>query len=70
MKVLNSRGRVLLEVTGAYVGPHGVTTYMYRGDGCGGCVTRDQLEQTIHFIKLDQPSAKVSGQLPEPKEGK
>ena len=71
MKLINSRGRVLLEVTGAHAqgmdarGLYGVT-YIYIGDGCGGNVPLEQLHKTIEFIKMDAPSSKLVGLLPEP----
>jgi hypothetical protein len=64
MKVINSRGRVLLEVTGASHSEKYGVLYTYRGDGCGGNVTEAGLKLTIATIKLDAPSAKVIGALP------
>lgn len=67
MKVVNSRGRVLLEVTKAETIPAtGETFYSYSGDSCGGYGPRSQLDQMIATIKSDAPSAKVIGTLPCP----
>ena len=65
MKVINSRGRVLLEVLKAVDCPHAIL-YRYAGDGCGGYVDAVQLAQTIHYIQMDNPSAKVIGTWPKP----
>jgi hypothetical protein len=65
MKVINSRGRVLLEVTKAVDCNHAIL-YAYRGDGRGGYVDAVQLAHTINYIKMDHPSAKVIGELPKP----
>ena len=71
MKLVNSRGRVLLEVVSAHaagIDEHGfiATTYQYRGDGCGGNVDLVGLHRTINCIRLDCPSAKLVGLLPNP----
>jgi hypothetical protein len=72
MKLVNSRGRVLLEVTAAHAtgiderGFIGVT-YSYDGDGRGGNVTLVQLGRTIEAIIADNPSAKLVGYLPKPR---
>lgn len=72
MKLINSKGRVLLEVyaataygldaNGALCG----VMYQYRGPGIGGNVSIVNLNNTIETIKLDAPSARLSGFLPEP----
>ena len=73
MKLVNSRGRVLLEVYGAtaididskgFLDP---VMYQYRGEQCGGNVRIEGLHATIEAIKADNPSAKLIGLLPEPK---
>jgi hypothetical protein len=64
MKVINSRGRVLLEVRDARTLPDGRVFYSWRGDGCGGYGPREHLERTIATIKADAPSARVIGTLP------
>lgn len=71
MKLVNSRGRVLLEVTGATAkgidaGGFVDTTYQYTGDGCGGNATLVGLHNTIKAICMDAPSAKLVGMLPTP----
>ena len=71
MRLINSRGRVLLEVTSCvrYVRPDGSelnTLYSYTGDGCGGNTTLAGLHQTIKAIQCDAPSAKLTGLLPNP----
>ena len=65
MKLINSRGRVLLEVEKARVVNDSVI-YIYSGPGCGGCVDKQGLDETIRYIKLDNPSAKTVGFLPVP----
>ena len=71
MKLINSKGRVLLEVYAAHAkgldacGFYGVT-YQYRGPGCGGNVDLAGLHDTIKHVQMDAPSAKLSGFLPEP----
>lgn len=75
MKVVNRRGRVLLEVTRAdvvnrHLDLNGRTVadlvYTYKGPGIGGYGPLLQLHRTIHTIQADCPSAKVVGLLPEP----
>lgn len=68
MKVINSRGRVLLEVTNAtaHSVPLDRVLYSYRGEGCGGYVDLCGLHHAIETIKADAPSARVIGELPEP----
>ena len=74
MKVINRRGRVLLEVTGATAegvdskGLFGVL-YHYQGVGCGGSVPLEHLHKRIEFTIANHPSGKVVGVLPEPKIG-
>lgn len=69
MKLINARGRVLLEVTSAAwtdeVGS--AVMYSYRGDGVGGCNFIEGVHRLIECIKSDAPSAKLVGTLPEPK---
>jgi hypothetical protein len=74
MKVINSKGRVLLEVTGAVSSGFAKdgsgfenVTYSYRGPGMGGNVDIVGLHRTIECVKLDNPSAKIEGLLPEPR---
>lgn len=73
MKLVNSKGRVLLEVCGATAdgldanGALFGVMYQYRGHGISGNVSIVSLNATIEAIKLDNPSAKLSGLLPEPK---
>lgn len=67
MKVVNSRGRVLLEVTGIFETQNGETMYRYAGDGMGGIVPLEGLKRTIECVRLDAPSAKIVGELPEAK---
>lgn len=72
MQVINSRGRVLLEV---YAGDFdgfmedgtGVKDemYSYRGPGMGGYGPLTQVHRAIQTIKADHPSAKVVGLLPQ-----
>ena len=67
MRLVNSRGRVLLQVVGASrQGINGRTIYVYRGDGCGGHVNLETLHQTAAAITTDSPSAHWVGYLPEP----
>lgn len=72
LQVINSRGRLLLEVYRADVVPAdaymnaGAIHYSYRGDGCGGCGPREAIERTIAIVKSDAPSAKVIGEWPIP----
>lgn len=74
MKLINSRGRTLLEVTSATAffdntGTLDRVLYTYTGDGCGGYVDIVGLHRTIEAIKLDAPSAKLIGLLPHPRWG-
>lgn len=71
MRVVNSRGRVLLEVTGCMatgIDAHGIigAMYQYTGPGMGGNVDLAGLHETIGYIKADHPSVKVEGFLPQP----
>lgn len=72
MKIVNSRGRVLLTVTACrrYVhrdGSEARTVYDYSGPGMGGCnVDLTSLHRTIAALKLDCPSARAVGLLPNP----
>lgn len=71
MKLINSRGRIILEVTGATAqgvdanGLYGVL-YSYTGPGIGGCVDIVGLHRKIEICKLDEPSGRIIGELPEP----
>ena len=71
MKIVNSRGRVLLEVTRAVaIDIAGKTWpgdifYCYSGDGLGGYGPLAQLHRTIQAIKTDNPSARIVGVLPQ-----
>ena len=70
MKLINSRGRVILEVTDATAagvdsrGFYGVL-YSYTGPGIGGCVDIVGLQRKIECCKLDEPSGRVVGTLPQ-----
>lgn len=68
-KLVNSRGRTLLEVTSAsmveYQGAPCVF-YSYKGDGCGGYGPIDSLNAMVRTIQADAPSARIVGQLPTP----
>ncbi len=75
MKLVNSKGKVLLEVVSATatIGKNTYgepcfdnVTYLYKGDGIGGNACLVNLHNTIQTIKLDCPSAKVIGFLPNP----
>lgn len=56
LKVINSRGRVLLEVTKE----HADGTLDYKEPNGGGYgVTLAQLIQNIDWLKMDYPSARV-----------
>ncbi len=74
MTIVNSRGRVLLEVYAAEAvnptqGLYGRTVaevfYSYRGPGIGGYGPLMQLDRTIKTIIADSPSAKRIGLLPQ-----
>lgn len=70
-QVVNSRGRVLLQVTGADcagVDEHGCIDilYTYKGDGIGGYTDIVNLGRTVQTIIMDSPSAHVIGSLPNP----
>lgn len=74
MKLINSRGRLLLEVYAAEVvnptqGLDGRIVaevfYSYRGPGIGGYGPLMQLDNTIRSIIADNPSAKRVGLLPQ-----
>ena len=65
MKLINSRGRILLEVESCRI-VNGNPIYIYSGPGCGGCVDRKGLDATVAHIQMDAPSAKRVGALPEP----
>ena len=71
MKLINSRGRTLLEVYSASakgIDDRGLydTVYNYQGPGIGGTVDIVGLHATIKHIRMDSPSAKLVGGLPEP----
>jgi hypothetical protein len=75
MKLVNSRGRVLLHVTSADAdlvpAPNGGlmfanTLYTYKGEGMGGYTDLVNLHRTIACVTSDNPSAKLEGLLPEP----
>lgn len=61
IKVLNSRGRILLEVTEVVEDATHGRLYTFKGEGCGGLLPRSGLESLIACIKLDAPSAHVVG---------
>ena len=71
MKLINSRGRTILEVTGATAqgvderGLYGVM-YSYTGPGIGGYVDIVGLHRKIEVCKSDEPSGKLIGLLPDP----
>lgn len=74
MKLVNSKGRLLLEVYSAEVvnpttGLYGRTVaevfYSYRGPGIGGYGPLMQLDRTIRTVIADYPSAKRVGLLPQ-----
>lgn len=65
MKVINARGRTLLEVTAAQF-YQGRVTYSYRGDGFGGTTYAEGIQAQVNIIKGYSKSAKVVGTLPEP----
>ena len=64
MKLINSRGRVLLEVTSATASDEYGIIYRYKGDNCGGYTTEYELMKTIKCIQSDAPSARLVGVLP------
>ena len=71
MKIINSRGRVLLEVHSAIVivrdsGLFDIV-YQYRGPGIGGTAGRMVLHEKMESIKEKNASAKTVGFLPKPK---
>jgi len=66
MKLVNSRGRVLLEVHDARFVAAGIVFYSWRGPGLGGYGPLESLQRIVEVVKLDAPSAKVIGLLPEP----
>lgn len=72
MKIVNSRGRVLLSVTKADahgIRPDGALTnvlYTYSGESCGGYALIQNLRQVIRFIFENNKSAKAIGLLPTP----
>ncbi len=57
LKVVNSKGRTLLEVTKE--NEDGTFDYSEPGHGGGYGVTLTQLIQNIDWLKMDYPSAKV-----------
>jgi hypothetical protein len=71
MKLVNSRGRVILEVTGATAagidsrGLYGVL-YSYTGPGIGGLQDLAGLQRKIEVCKMDEPSGRIVGTLPQP----
>ena len=65
MKMINSKGRVLMQVTRAD-SVAGRTLYTYTGDGIGGYTDWDGLQRTIATVKADAPSARVVGTVPLP----
>ena len=67
MKVINSRGRILLEVTRHYrqhVNTDSLFDYVEPGHGGGYGVTLVQLIHNIDSLKMDYPSARVEGLFP------
>ena len=72
MKLVNSRGRIILEVYAATAagiddrGFYGVL-YSYRGPGIGGRVDIVGLQRKIECCKLDEPSGRIVGLLPAPR---
>lgn len=72
MQLINNRGRVILEVTDATAqgvderGLYGVL-YSYTGPGIGGRVDILGLHRKIQCCKLDEPSGKIVGTLPQPR---
>lgn len=70
MKLINSRGRIILEVTDATAqgvdarGLYGVM-YSYTGPGIGGYTDIVGLQRKIECCKLDEPSGRVVGLLPQ-----
>ena len=71
MRLINSRGRVILEVTSASAegiderGFYGVL-YSYTSPGIGGRVDLVGLQRKIECYKSDEPSGHLVGKLPEP----
>lgn len=69
MKVINSKKRVLLEVTQAHAvtDQKGIATifYSYKGE-ISGYGPAEQVQRAFQTIKLDSPSATIEGTLPEP----
>ncbi len=71
MKLVNSRGRVILEVTKAELNPNprpggAAILYTYTGGGMGGYTDLPNLLRKIEYVKLDHPSAREVGELPKP----
>lgn len=67
LRVINSRGRVLLEVydvrTVNYRGGN-VPFYSCRGDGCGGYGPAESVASMVATMLADAPSGRVVGELP------
>lgn len=69
MKLVNSRGRILLEVTGArWLGTPFASPlfYDYQGPGRCGCGPIESIQAEIAAVKVDSPSARLEGPLPAP----
>jgi len=64
MKLVNSRGRVLLEVYDARTIGADVF-YSWHGPGLGGYGPLVQLHRAIETVKADAPSTRVIGLLPQ-----
>ena len=68
MKIINSKGRTLLEVTGAYpiIDNKGIADVFYSYSGeISGYGPAAQIQRAFETIKADSPSAHVVGTLPE-----
>jgi hypothetical protein len=72
MKLINSRGRTILEVYDATAqgvagsGLFGIL-YSYRGPGIGGNVDIIGLQRKIECCRMDEPSGRIVGELPQPR---
>ena len=63
MKLINSRGRVLLDVYAAeMVGD--TILYLYADRTCGGCTDAIGIARNIRAVHRDNPGAREVGALP------
>ena len=68
MQVINSRGRVLMEVTRQYrnhVQDESQFDYVQPGNGAGYGLSIVEIDRAIRLLKADIPSAQVHGFLPQ-----